>query len=103
MAPVNGVPFLTYQLKYLKKSGIRKVIISVGYMADVITSYYGSSFQLVNISYVIEKDPLGTGGAVRLALRTCADEKILVLNGDSFFDVDLIKFTEFHDANNAAA
>jgi D-glycero-alpha-D-manno-heptose 1-phosphate guanylyltransferase len=103
MAPVNGIPFLTYQLKYLKHYGIRNVIISVGYMADAIVSMYGSSYQLMRISYVREDNPLGTGGAVRLALRTCGDSQVLVVNGDSFFDVDLTKFKQLHDDNYASA
>lgn len=96
MAPVNGEPFLNYQLTYLKHFGVKKVIFSVGYLAEKIQDYYKSSFNELEIKYVIEENPLGTGGGIRLGLEHCTDEFALVLNGDSFFDVDLHEFFKLH-------
>ena len=96
MAPVNGQPFLNYQLNYLKHFGVKKVILSVGYLANKIKDHYGLSFNGIEMDYVIEENPLGTGGGIRLALDKCKDELVFVLNGDSFFDVDLHKFYNLH-------
>jgi D-glycero-alpha-D-manno-heptose 1-phosphate guanylyltransferase len=96
MAPINGEPFLNYQLNYLKQYGIKNVILSVGYLSDKIKDFYGSNFNGLQIDYVAEESPLGTGGGIRLALEKCHDDLALVLNGDSFFDVDLTKFYNLH-------
>jgi len=96
MAPVNGEPFLNYQLNYLRHYGIKKVIISVGYLAEKIQSYYKSNFNGLEIDYVVEESPLGTGGGIRLALEQCKDDYALVLNGDSFFDVHLHDYFRLH-------
>jgi len=96
MAPVNGEPFLNYQLNYLKHFGIKKVILSVGYLAEKIQTYYNSNFNGIGIEYVVETHPLGTGGGIRLGLESCIDEYALILNGDSFFDVDIHEFFKLH-------
>lgn len=101
MAPVNGEPFLNYQLNYLKHYDIKKVILSLGYLPEKIKDFYGGNFNGLEIDYVIEKEPLGTGGGIRLALEKCGEEKTFVLNGDSFFDVDLTKFYKLHSQNNS--
>ncbi|MBL7921623.1 MAG: nucleotidyltransferase family protein [Bacteroidia bacterium] len=101
MAPVNDQPFLNYQLNYLKHYGIKKVILSLGYLPEKIKDFYGYNFNGIEIEYVIEKDPLGTGGGIRLALEKCTAEKVFVLNGDSFFDVELNKFYKLHTTNNS--
>lgn len=101
MAPVNDQPFLNYQLNYLKHYGINKVILSLGYLPEKIKDFYGYNFNGIEIDYVIENEPLGTGGGIRLALEKCIEEKVLVLNGDSFFDVELNKFYKLHTTNNS--
>lgn len=103
MAPVNGVPFLTYQFRYLKHYGIKKVILSVGHLAEKIEDYYKSDFEGMNISYAYEKTALGTGGGIRLAIEGCGANAILVLNGDSFFDVNIKEFFEQHNAKKSDA
>ena len=101
MAPVDGEPFLNYQLRYLKNFGIGRVILSVGYLAEKIRDYYQASFEGIAISYVMETEPLGTGGGIRLAMELCQDEQAVVLNGDSFFEVDLGLFWEMHRAQSS--
>ena len=96
MAPVNGSPFLNYQLDYLKHYGVKKAILSVGYLAEKIQEYYKSSYKGIAIDYVVETSPMGTGGGIRLGLEFCKDEFGLVLNGDSFFDIDLHDFFKLH-------
>lgn len=101
MAPVNGKPFLDYQLRYLKHSGITTVILSVGYLSEKIRDHYQSAFMGLDIRYVVESTPLGTGGGIRLALESCHDNEVLVLNGDSFFGIDLRQFGELHRTGQA--
>lgn len=96
MAPVNDAPFLNYQFAYLKYYGIKQVIVSTGHLAEKIRTNYGNEFKGLNISYSHEEIPLGTGGGIRLAFENCSDELVLVLNGDSFFDVDIHKFYDLH-------
>ena len=101
MAPVNGVPFLNYQLQYLKHFGIKKIIFSLGYLFEKIQDYYKSEFDGLQIDYVIEEKPLGTGGGIRLAMEKCTDDVTLVLNGDSFFDVPLNDFFKLYQTTNS--
>ncbi len=101
MAPVNGEPFLNYQLHYLKHYGITDVILSVGYMHEKISTYYNNAFNGIRISCVVETTPLGTGGGIRKALENCSVNEVLVLNGDSFFDVNLTDFHTFYKSHNA--
>ncbi len=96
MAPIMNVPFLTYQLNYLKHFGIKKVIFSVGYLSEKIIAHYNQSFENISIEYSIEKNPLGTGGGIRMAMSNLNEDLVLILNGDSFFDLDLEKFYNLH-------
>lgn len=101
MAPVNGVPFLSYQFNYLRAAGIRKAILSVGYLSEAIQSHYKSAYQDLSLDYVVEEQPLGTGGGIRKAMEHCNAETAFVLNGDSFFDVALEKFFRRHSTTHA--
>ena len=96
MAPIMNVPFLTYQLNYLKHFGIKKVIFSVGYLSEKIIAHYNQSFENISIEYSIEKNPLGTGGGIRMAMSNLKEDLVLILNGDSFFDLDLEQFYNLH-------
>ena len=97
MAPVNNEPFLNYIFKYLKHFGITHVVLSTGYLADKISDYYKNEYLGIKISYTKEENPLGTGGGIRLAMEKCNTENILVLNGDSFFDVNLTHYYNQHN------
>lgn len=89
MAPVCGKPFLEYILKYLQKNKITKVVLSVGYKWETIKEYFGDNFEDIELVYSVEDEPLGTGGAIKKALSFCEDKKIYIINGDTFFDVNL--------------
>ena len=88
MAPIGDKPFLAFVLEYLKKQGVDEVVLSVSYKYEVIQDYFKNRFCGINIIYNIEKELLGTGGAIKDALRLIDDEAY-VLNGDTFFDIDL--------------
>lgn len=101
MAPVNGRPFLEYLLDQLVSGGIGKVILAVGYMNEAITSHFGSEYRSVPIEYSVENEPLGTGGAIRLALWKLQGPVSLVLNGDSLLQVDYREMYSRHVQKNA--
>ena len=95
IAPVGGVPFIMYPLGLLARGGVKRVIISVGYMGEKIIDAVGGSFGDTRITYCEEDTPLGTGGAMRKALRMCSEDSVIVLNGDTFFDADLSALIKF--------
>ncbi|EAJ8122772.1 D-glycero-D-manno-heptose 1-phosphate guanosyltransferase, partial [Campylobacter jejuni] len=90
MALINDKPFLEFIFEYLKKQGIKEVILAVSYKYEVIQEYFKDEFLDIKIKYSIEKEPLGTGGAIKEALKFIKNEAY-VLNGDTFFDIDLSK------------
>lgn len=91
MAPVCGKPFLEYILKYLKKNGVKRAILAVGYLHEVIEEYFKDSFDGIELVYSLEDYPLGTGGCIKKALSLAKEDDIYIINGDTFFDVDLKK------------
>lgn len=90
MAPIKDKPFLEFIFKYLKEQGIKEVILAVSYKYEVIKEYFKDKFLGIKITYSIEKEPLGTGGAIREALEFVKNEAY-VLNGDTFFNINLTK------------
>lgn len=103
LADINGKPFITYLCQHLKKFAINKVIFSVGYKMEMIMDYvqlHPNEFPF-NIAYAEENEPLGTGGAVLNAMPHCITEDVFVLNGDTFFDVDLNALHEFQQSKMA--
>lgn len=96
LAPVAGRPFLAHILDQLSRSGIREAVILVGHLAEQICSTFGDSYRGMRLSYSEETEPLGTGGAVRLALHHFQSKTILLLNGDSYCDLDIAAFNQFH-------
>lgn len=92
MAPVHGKPFLSYVLDYWLKQGISRFVLSVGYLSHTIQGYFGSFYHNAAIDYVHEPEPLGTGGALALAIarrNAFAGQRILLLNGDTFYAASL--------------
>tara|TARA_B100001250_G_scaffold160066_1_gene137498 strand:- start:2215 stop:2910 length:696 start_codon:yes stop_codon:yes gene_type:complete len=89
LAPINGKPFLSYVMDNLIKNNINHFIISVGYKKEMIIDYYKKSYKGVKISYAIENNPLGTGGAILNSLSYCKTDYIYALNGDMYTDYNL--------------
>ena len=88
MAPIAGRPFLEILLASLARKGMQRVILSLGFMAEKITAHFGDSFAGMALDYVVEREPLGTGGAVRLAMTHCNADHVFVFNGDTFLDIE---------------
>ncbi len=101
MAEVDNKPFVEYIFDYLIKYNIRSIIISVGYKFEAFTDKYSNRYKDLEIEYCIEDKPLGTGGALIKALPLIKDDNLLVINGDTFFDVDLNSLKTFHEAKYA--
>jgi D-glycero-alpha-D-manno-heptose-7-phosphate kinase len=101
MALIAGKPFLEHQIRFLRENGIKEIIIAVHYHADKIKAYFGNGLRLgVNISYSDEEYPLGTAGAIKNAQRYINDT-FLVLNGNSYSQIDLNAFIKFHNENKS--
>ena len=96
MAPVNGKPFLFHILNWLKEYPLDKIVISTGYVSELIIEYFGKKFHGIPLEYTVEQIPLGTGGAIRFAMQNCEGDNFLVLNGDTYYPVELDKFITFH-------
>jgi D-glycero-alpha-D-manno-heptose 1-phosphate guanylyltransferase len=99
MAPIRNRPFLDYLMDWLSAYRVSRVIMSVGYKSDIITDHFGTSFNNIPIVYAYENEPLGTGGAILNALKYASANNVLVVNGDTYFPVDLDILSEFHTAN----
>jgi len=103
MATVAGRPFLEILLAQLRRAGCARVLFSVGHLHQAIQDHFGVAFRGMEIDYVIESTPLGTGGAIRLALAQATEEAVLVLNGDTFLDTGYAGMLRFHAEAGAAA
>lgn len=95
MAPVAGRPFLEILLDGLARQGFSRIVLSLGYMAPAIMSHFGASYRGMALRFVVEEQPLGTGGAIRLAMTEVADDHVFVFNGDTFLDLDCAALEAF--------
>ncbi len=92
LAAVNGRPFLVYLLDQLKAADVRCVVLCTGYMGDMVRESFGRDYDGMALAYSHETVPLGTGGALRLALPLLNSDPVLVMNGDSYCQLDLETF-----------
>jgi len=104
LAEISGRPFLAYLLDQLVSAGIRKAVLCTGYMADMVRDCFGDTYNSLRLLYSKEETPLGTGGAIRLALPHISSDVVLVMNGDSYINVGLDIFLDwFFEENRQAA
>lgn len=97
MALIAGRPFLEYQFDYLHRQGIQHMVVSVGYMKEMIIDHFGSDYRGIAIDYAIEEKALGTGGGLILALQYCNNtHTVLALNGDTWFPLSVADFAKAH-------
>jgi D-sedoheptulose 7-phosphate isomerase len=102
MAPINGRPFLEYQLDHWIGQGVRRFVLSVGYKKEIIIGHFGTLYRDALIEYAEEETPLGTGGGLLLAVRILKPEQpFLVINGDTFFPVSLEEIQNSHEKRQA--
>jgi NDP-sugar pyrophosphorylase family protein len=103
LALINGMPFLSYILRELSKAGFRDVVLCTGYMGEQIDAEFGECYHKLRLSYSQEESPLGTGGALRLALPMIHSNTVFVLNGDSMCLGDFDEFFSWHNEKKALA
>jgi D-glycero-alpha-D-manno-heptose 1-phosphate guanylyltransferase len=101
MAPVAGRPFIFYAINQLRLQGIERFIISLGYKHEMVHTYLLEQFAILDFQVAIEDEPLGTGGAIRLAGKKAITENIVVANGDTIFRADIQSLYQSHLANAA--
>jgi len=103
MVPVLNKPFLEHLLGYLKGHDVTDIILALSYLPEHIRDYFGDGAKMgVRLSYLIEEEPLGTGGAVKNA-EGYLDKSFLMLNGDVFTDMDITAMIDYHRQNRAVA
>lgn len=101
MAPVAGKPFLHYVIHHLQQQGVTRFIFSLGYLHEVIEEWLAASHPGLEYAVVIEEEPLGTGGAIKLAATKALQQNVLVLNGDTLFGLDVQELNGFHQQSGA--
>jgi len=102
--PLAGRPFLSFMLDWARWHGVDEVILSCGFMSDAVKLVLGDIYDGMRLRYVVEEEPLGTAGPVRLAYdEGLLEERLLVLNGDVLTDIDLTAELEQHERTGARA
>lgn len=102
LAPINDRPFLAYQMEYWVSQGVDRFVLSVGYKSELVIAEVGDRFGNVPVVYAVEDRPLGTGGALLLAMQHLkTGDSFLVLNGDTYFDLALADLQRFHAAKKS--
>lgn len=92
LADIHGRPFLSYLLDQISKTDIQNVILCTGYLSGQIRQRIGTRYKSLFVKYSVESKPLGTGGALRLALSQVNTDYILAMNGDSIVNLDLNQY-----------
>ncbi len=106
MVEIMGIPILSYQLQWLQGQGVTDVVVSCGYRHEVIQAYFGRGERLgVRIAYAVEQEPLGRGGALRLALGQVpeGEDVVIATNGDTITNLRLAPLLEHHRSHRMLA
>ncbi|MFE3143537.1 sugar phosphate nucleotidyltransferase [Streptomyces scopuliridis] len=105
MVPAAGVPFLTHQLARARAAGVEHIVLATSYLAEVFEPYFGDGSSLgLSLEYVTERDPLGTGGAIRNVasrLDSGPDDPVLIFNGDILTGLDIRALVRTHASSGA--
>lgn len=94
LVPINNIPIIEWQIKYLKKFGIKEIIVCTGYKKEIIENYLNVKKLDVTIKFSNENTPLGTGGAIKKAGKMLKDKSFIVINGDTITNIDLKKLVK---------
>jgi D-glycero-alpha-D-manno-heptose 1-phosphate guanylyltransferase len=101
MVPVAGRPFVEFVLDALVEAGCTRIVLAMSYLREAIIEHFAGAYRGVPLEYSIEESPMGTGGAIRDALRLTREEAALVLNGDTLFRVDIAELVARHSRFSA--
>lgn len=102
LAPVAGKPFLYWVIEYQLRQKISSFVFSLGYMHEKIESFITENYPSLDVKFVVESEPMGTGGAIRLAMQSCTEENVQVINGDTIFETNSQRLLYYHMENKAA-
>jgi NDP-sugar pyrophosphorylase family protein len=103
LANIRERPFLTYLFDQLVAAGATDVVLCTGYLGDQIRMIFGESYNTLRLNYSHESTPLGTAGALRLALPLFNSNPVLVMNGDSYCDANIREFWFWHGRRHSNA
>lgn len=102
VVPIVNKPFMLYQIELLKMYGVTEIVLAIGHLSDYIKKTLGNGKQFgVKLTYSLEKEPLGTGGAVKLASRHMDGDGAFILNGDVLTDINLEKLYKLHKSKKS--
>lgn len=102
--PVSGKPILEHIMELLQKFAVRDIIFSIGHLGEKIKEHFADGKKFgVNISYIQEKEEVGTGGALILAKKLIKSDAFLVIHGDILVDINLSDFITYHNENEGLA
>ena len=101
LAEIDGRPFMSFLLEQLDNSGIRQTVLCTGYLGEQIQETLGDTYRGISLTYSSESIPLGTAGALQLALPLIKSDVALIMNGDSICKADLRAFWDWHCRHNA--
>ena len=97
LVPVDNVAIIDWQIRYLKKFGIKDLVICAGHLSENLISHLESKKLGMHVQYSVEKIPLGTGGAIKKARKYIDDDNFFVINGDIITNIDLLKLETHHN------
>jgi D-glycero-alpha-D-manno-heptose 1-phosphate guanylyltransferase len=101
MAPVGGKPFISFVIDALRMQGIQRLVFSLGYKSEIIEDYLSEYYPTLDYKTVVETSPLGTGGAIQVALNACTTPHVLIANGDTLYKINLPDLESVHLVNES--
>lgn len=103
MLPIAGMPVTEHQILAAKKAGIKTLVLATSYLSEIFTPYFGDGSKWgMNLLYAVEKEPLGTGGAIRNAAELLeGDENVVIFNGDVISHHNIAAQVKFHEEKSA--
>ncbi len=103
LAPIDNeqTPFLKILINYIEKYNVENIHLSLGYMSEQVINFINKEKFDKKIYYIVENTPLGTGGAIKNALKYINNDNILIINADTFFNINLNNFFNYHLFNNS--
>jgi D-glycero-alpha-D-manno-heptose 1-phosphate guanylyltransferase len=101
LAPISGKPFLFWLVTYLQQQGVTNFIFSLGYLHHQVEDFLKEEFPHLQYDCVVEKEPLGTGGAIQFCLSKSTQKDIIIVNGDTFFGLNMNDFIKFYRDTNS--
>lgn len=102
MLPTAGVPFLAHLLSRIRSAGVRRVVLGTSYLAETFAEHFGDGAALgLELEYVVEEEPLGTGGGIRNVAKHLTSDDVLVFNGDVLAGTDLTAIVDTHRRTRA--